>query len=123
MTWLLWLGLMLCMLAVAAVGLTACADRRWAGAMRTLEGKLEARRSDRSQGGRQNGAMPPARYHARELEGLPAPVQRYFRAVLKDGQPLISAVTIDIAGTARACAGKRSMTTRPTPRWWMARSA
>jgi hypothetical protein len=35
----------------------------------------------------------------RELEGLPAPVQRYFRTVLTDGQPIISAVTIDIAGT------------------------
>jgi hypothetical protein len=38
------------------------------------------------------------RYDARELEGLPAPVQRYFRAVLKDGQPIITAVTIDMAG-------------------------
>jgi hypothetical protein len=24
----------------------------------------------------------------RELDGLPAPVQRYFRAVLNDGQPI-----------------------------------
>jgi hypothetical protein len=42
---------------------------------------------------------PPTRYDARELEDLPAPVQRYFRTVLKDGQPIITAVTIDIAGT------------------------
>jgi hypothetical protein len=26
----------------------------------------------------------------RELEGLPAPVGRYFRAVLEDGQPMVS---------------------------------
>jgi len=29
-----------------------------------------------------------------ELEGLPAPVQRYFRAVLKDGQRIIVAATL-----------------------------
>jgi hypothetical protein len=30
---------------------------------------------------------------------LPAPVQRYFRAVLKEGQPIIAAATIELAGT------------------------
>ena len=43
--------------------------------------------------------IDPTLYHARELEGLPAPVQRYFRAVLKEGQPIVSAVTIEMAGT------------------------
>jgi hypothetical protein len=95
MTWLLWLGLVLCILAVAAVGLSAYGERRWADAMQALQGNLEAGRID----GRRNGATPPARFDARELEGLPAPVQRYFRAVLKDGQPIITAVTIDIAGS------------------------
>jgi hypothetical protein len=95
MTWLLWVGLTLCLLALAAVGLSACGERRWAGAARALHGALEAGRLDRS---RQAGA-PPTRYDARELEGLPAPVQRYFRAVLRDGQPIITAVTIDVAGT------------------------
>ena len=38
-------------------------------------------------------------YSASELEGLPAPVQRYFRAVLKDGQPLIATATFELAGT------------------------
>ena len=42
---------------------------------------------------------PAGRYNARELDGLPAPVQRYFRAVLKDGQPLIAAATFELAGT------------------------
>ena len=31
---------------------------------------------------------------AREIEGLPAPVQRYFRAVLTDGQAIVSAVVL-----------------------------
>ena len=94
MTWLLWLGLALCVLAVAAVGLSAYGARLWADASETLLGKLEAGRVDHKQDGK-----PPARYDARELEGLPAPVQRYFRAALKDGQPIITAVTIDMAGT------------------------
>ncbi|NVO04992.1 MAG: hypothetical protein HXX19_03105 [Rhodoferax sp.] len=99
MTWLLWLGLVLCVLAVAAAGLSAYGEHRWAGATQALLGKLEASRRDGRQSGQQNDVTPPTRYHARELEGLPAPVQRYFRAVLKDGQPIITAVTIDIAGT------------------------
>ena len=39
--------------------------------------------------------LPVARkaYSPDELVGLPAPVQKYFRAVLKDGQPIVAAVT------------------------------
>ena len=94
MTLLLWLGLVLCVLAVAAVGLSAYGAHRWADASETLLGKLEAGRIDHKQDGK-----PPSCYDARELEGLPAPVQRYFRAAVKDGQPIITAVTIDMAGT------------------------
>ena len=43
--------------------------------------------------------VPLGHYDARELEGLPAPVQRSFREVLKDGQPLIAASTFELAGT------------------------
>ena len=32
-------------------------------------------------------------------DDLPPPVQRYFRAVLTDGQPIIAAATIEMAGT------------------------
>ena len=42
---------------------------------------------------------PAGRYDAREIDGLPAPVQRYFRAVLKDRQPLIAAARFELAGT------------------------
>ncbi len=38
-------------------------------------------------------------YDPRELEGLPMPVQRYFRRVLKEGQPLIAAVRVEHTGT------------------------
>ena len=95
MTWLLWLGVCLVVFAFAAVGVAAFGERRWAGEMKALHAKLEAGRLDSKSG----ASSLPTRYDARELEGLPAPVQRYFRAVLTDSQPIITAVTIDIAGT------------------------
>jgi len=96
MTWLLWIGLILCVLAIAAVGLSAYGARRWKDATQTLQSRLEAGRIDDMRGG-----LSPltTRYDARELEGLPAPVQRYFRTALKDGQPIITTVTIHIAGS------------------------
>ena len=94
MTWLLWLGLVLCLLGLAAVGLSAYGSKRWADATRTLTSRLEAARTDDR--GRQQLL---ARFDSRELEGLPAPVQRYFRAVLKEGQPIIAAATVELAGT------------------------
>ncbi len=36
--------------------------------------------------------------NAREIDDLPAPVQRYFSAVLQDGQRLIAAATFEFAG-------------------------
>lgn len=94
MTWLLWLGLVLCLFAGTAVGLSAYGSKRWADTIRALNRRLEAARIGEN-------ALPPSpvRYDARELEGLPAPVQRYFRAVLKDGQAIISAVTVELAGS------------------------
>jgi hypothetical protein len=80
MTWITWLVGVLGALALALAGLVALGASRWAVATQALLGQLEATR-------RQATA---ARYDARELEGLPAPVQRYFRAVLGDGQPIVA---------------------------------
>ncbi len=103
MTWLLWLGLILCFLALVAVGLSFYGAWQWSAEMQLMDGKLEAGRIDALQKEAREETreklLPPTRYDARELEGLPAPVQRYFHAVLKDGQPIISAVNIDLAGT------------------------
>ena len=93
--WLLWLGSILCLLTLAAAGLSVYGSRRWARKMQLMEAKLRSGCIDDQRGDR----APPTHYDARELEGLPAPVQRYFRAVLKDGQPRITAVSIDMAGT------------------------
>lgn len=90
MTWIKWAALALAVLAVFAAALTAYGTWRWAAGTRALFARLEAARM----------AAVPARYNAaRELEGLPAPVQRYFRTVLIDGQPIVAAVTVERRGT------------------------
>ena len=94
MIWLLWLGQVLGLLAAVAVGLSAYGSKRWTDTTRLLTSRLEAARID------EKARTPsPARFDSHELEGLPAPVQRYFRAVLKEGQPIVSALTIEMAGT------------------------
>lgn len=94
MTWLLWLGVLVGVLALTAIGLTLYGANDWAGSIRTHTRQLES-----SHVNGRAGASFPSRYDARELQGLPEPVQRYFRAVIKDGQPIIAAATIEMAGT------------------------
>jgi hypothetical protein len=43
-------------------------------------------------------SINPKTYDSKELEGLPAPVQRFFRAVLKEGQPIVSVVNLSQQG-------------------------
>ena len=120
--WLLWLLLALGLLVVAAVGVSAFGSRRWNAATQALAGRLEAARIDA-----EVRPATPARYDVRELEGLPAPVQRYFRTVLKDGQPIIVAARVELAGTfnlsaagdqwKRFTSGQRVTTRRPGFLW------
>jgi hypothetical protein len=94
MTVLLWVGIALAALVVLAIGLRALGVARWAEMIRTHTTHLESG----NVGAR--GRLPsPARFDAHELEGLPPPVQRYFRQVLTDGQPIIAAATIEMSGT------------------------
>ena len=97
MTVLIWLGLAMVALVVVAILLRVAGANRWAALMRTHTGLLEAGRAD-SAGVAGDGAPFAARYDAREIEDLPAPVQHYFRAVLRDGQPIIAAATIEMVG-------------------------
>ena len=50
--------------------------------------------------------LRPASYDPRELEGLPPPVQRYFRAALRPGQPIVASVTLAHEGTFDMGEGK-----------------
>jgi hypothetical protein len=92
--WLRWSGGVVGVVWIAAVGLRRVGQNRWAALMRTHTDQLE---SARTEGAARASSL--SRFDARELEGLPAPVQRYFRAVLKDGQPIIASTTIAMAGT------------------------
>jgi hypothetical protein len=49
----------------------------------------------------ENARMPitPKVVNFRELEGLPEPVQQYFRTVLKEGQPMVTGVRLRHQGT------------------------
>jgi hypothetical protein len=94
MTAWLWLGLGLCSLALGAVALAVYGERRWARALQAMHQGLESGRAEGAKG----GALRPTRYDESELSGLPAPVQRYFRAALTPGQALVTAVKIDMAG-------------------------
>ncbi len=62
---------------------------RWQSSTREMHEKLEAARLP----------IGPRVHDSTELSGLPAPVQRYFRAVLKNGQPMVSAVSVEHIGT------------------------
>ena len=81
------------LVVVAGLGVTYAAASafgawRWSAATGDLVAQMNA------------GRVPPTtgRYHAAELPGLPAPVQRYFRAALTDGQPTVTDVRLTQAG-------------------------
>ena len=64
-------------------------ELRWQSGTRELRARLELARLP----------IEPRVFDTSELTRLPAPVQGYFRAVLKDGQPLVAAVSVDHTGT------------------------
>ncbi len=75
---------------IASLGATvAFGAYRWTDGTRQLRARLEAARV----------AVVPRVVDFRELEGLPAPVQRYFRRVLRDGQPMVSGARVRHRGT------------------------
>jgi hypothetical protein len=87
--WLKVFGLAIVVLAFVIALVILYGALRWQSDTRELHAKLEAAR------------LPVAAeaYDPAQLEGLPAPVQRYFRAVLKAGQPMIEAASVEHTGT------------------------
>jgi hypothetical protein len=80
--------LILLVLAVAIMVAIVYGAYRWHVGTKVLRAQLRATRVP----------ITPATYDPRELEGLPLPVQRYFRAVLTEGQPIVAAVRVAHAG-------------------------
>ena len=64
-------------------------SRRWKSSTAEMHSRLQA------------ASLPVGRktYSPDELIGLPAPVQKYLRAVLKEGQAIVSGVHIELSGT------------------------
>jgi hypothetical protein len=90
MAWLEGLFIALVVVATLAAVLVAYGAWRWQARTRALLQRLEAARA----------APTTSRFDsARELAGLPAPVQRYFRTVLADGQSIVTAASLEHHGT------------------------
>jgi len=76
-------------LVVVLVGARLYGAYRWNSETRDLRARLDAARVP----------VRPQTVDFRELEDLPAPVQRYFRAVLEDGQLMVAGVRVQHTGT------------------------
>ena len=92
-----WPNVALAVLLVVGMGAAAYGSWHWEQGTTAILARLEAARVSSSPSSATSTLS--TRCNARELEGLPAPVQRDFRAVLKDGQPIIAAASIEQAGT------------------------
>lgn len=82
-TVILVVALAACVLAIVLYG-----EFRWQSGTEALRARLNAA----------HRPIAPTVYNARELADLPAPVQRYFRTALKDGQPMIARLRLAQAG-------------------------
>jgi hypothetical protein len=89
MTWTLGLARAAAAIAAVMVGLTAYCAARGADLTKRLVLRLDGARI----------AATTSCFDAHEIASLPVPVQRYFRAVPKDGQPRVSAVAVENVGT------------------------
>jgi len=93
------------------------AGRRWRAGTRAMRDRLEAARRP----------LAIKVFDARELKPLPPPVQRYFRAAMAVGQPMVTAAYVEHTGTFNQSEGvaqwkpftstQRVVTQRPGFNW------
>lgn len=76
------------LLVVVGIGVLALARASWRSRTATAVAKLN-----------RLAVRPPGAFEPSGLGGLPAPVARYLRAVLRDGQPLVSRAVLAQRGT------------------------
>lgn len=86
--WLRWVFVALGVGGGCAVGAAVLAERRWQAASDRLVAALRSREQ----------AASPAAYSEAELAELPQPVARYFRRVLREGQPVVTHARISWDG-------------------------
>jgi len=80
--------LVLPILCVAVVIVMIYGELLWKSRTRAMLARLDAARL----------SIEPKVFDLREMAGLPAPVQRYFRAVLADGQRIVAGVAVEQTG-------------------------
>ncbi|PSB50495.1 hypothetical protein C7B67_14300 [filamentous cyanobacterium Phorm 6] len=86
--WIKWIAI-IGVLIIVCIGLATLYGKfRWQSNTDRLRAKLT--------NGQQT--IQPKIYDQKELEGLPAPVQRFFRTVIKDGQAIVAAVKLSQQG-------------------------
>jgi hypothetical protein len=86
---LLTLALFVALLLAAVAATLVLGAARWQRGTAALHARLLANRRP----------IAPHVYDVAELEGLPAPVQRYFKAVLRNGQPIVALARFAHEGT------------------------
>jgi hypothetical protein len=79
----------LVIIVLVLVGAHLYGAYRWNAGTQELRARLNAARAP----------VRPQTVDFGELQGLPAPVQRYFRAVLEEGQPMVAGVHVQHTGT------------------------
>lgn len=114
-------------LTVSLLGVAACAaavtygGKNWGDGTRRLRARLEKARAP----------MMPHAVDFCELEGLPEPVQRYFRTTLEEGRPMVTGVRMKPQGLLnmgektdrwRPFVSDQRVTTRPPGFDWDARA-
>jgi hypothetical protein len=86
--WIKWIA-MIGVLMISSFGIaTIYGNYRWQSETDRLRAKLTDGRR----------IIKPQIYDPKELEGLPDPVQRFFRTVLQDGQAIVAAVKLSQQG-------------------------
>jgi hypothetical protein len=79
----------LVLIAVLLLGAWLYGAHRWNSETQELRARLDSARAP----------VRPQTVDFRELDGLPDPVERYFRAVLEEGQPMVAGVRVRHEGT------------------------
>jgi hypothetical protein len=86
--WIKWIAI-IGVLIIVCLGIAVIyGSYRWQSDTDRLRARLT--------GGQQT--IKPQTYYPKEIENLPAPVQRFFRTVLKDGQAIVAAISLSQKG-------------------------
>ena len=86
--WIKWMAI-IGVLIIVSLGIAAIyGSYRWESDTDSLRAKLTNGRR----------TIKPKIYDQKEIEGLPEPVQRFFRTVIKDGQAIVAAVELSQQG-------------------------